>query len=84
MSPSKMSTQTVDLYDALVLFHCDLAVRGVHGELVAEIAREGMVWCLTSWREEDMVACLFSWCLEYARVMSEDRNELNFELQDDR
>ncbi|OJA17130.1 hypothetical protein AZE42_02586 [Rhizopogon vesiculosus] len=73
-----------DLYDALVFFRGDLAVREAREELVANIAREGMEWSLTFWREDDMVAYLFSWCLEYGRVMSEDRNELNFELEDDR
>ncbi|OJA14809.1 hypothetical protein AZE42_04185 [Rhizopogon vesiculosus] len=73
-----------DLYDALVFFRGDLAGRGAHEELAAKIGREGREWSLTFWREEDMVAYLFRLFLEYARLMSEDRNELNFELEDDR
>ncbi|OAX31753.1 hypothetical protein K503DRAFT_750457 [Rhizopogon vinicolor AM-OR11-026] len=48
-----------DLYNALVFFRSDLAVRGACGELVAKIVREGMEWTSTFCREEDMVAHLF-------------------------
>ncbi|OJA14367.1 hypothetical protein AZE42_04968 [Rhizopogon vesiculosus] len=74
-----------DLYDALVFFRGNLAGRGAHEELVAKIAREGMEWSLTFWRKEAVVAFCLSYCLEYARVMSEDRNSLmsNWKMVDD-
>ncbi|OAX33746.1 hypothetical protein K503DRAFT_699927, partial [Rhizopogon vinicolor AM-OR11-026] len=49
-----------DLYDVLVFFRGDLAVRWAHEELVAKIAREGVECSLTFWREEDAVA-FFVW-----------------------
>ncbi|KAJ8587552.1 hypothetical protein M405DRAFT_934650 [Rhizopogon salebrosus TDB-379] len=72
-----------DLYDALVFFRGDLAGRGAHEDLAARIAREGREWSLKFWREEDMTAYLFRLFLEYSRVMSEDRDELNFGPEDD-
>ncbi|KAG0702517.1 glycosyl transferase family 90-domain-containing protein, partial [Suillus ampliporus] len=69
-----------DLYDALLFFRGDPAGRGAHEELGAKIARSGREWSKAFWRKEDMTAYLFRLFLEYSRVMSEDRDSLNFEL----
>ncbi|KAG1724296.1 glycosyl transferase family 90-domain-containing protein [Suillus paluster] len=69
-----------DLYDALLFFRGDPSGRGAHEELGAKIARRGREWSRTFWRKEDMIAYLFRLFLEYSRIMSEDRDALNFEL----
>ncbi|KAG1724298.1 glycosyl transferase family 90-domain-containing protein [Suillus paluster] len=69
-----------DLYDALLFFRGDPSGRGAHADLGAKIARSGREWSRAFWRKEDMTAYLFRLFLEYARVMSEDRDSLNFEL----
>ncbi|KAG1741650.1 hypothetical protein EDB19DRAFT_704884 [Suillus lakei] len=69
-----------DLYDALLFFRGDLSGNGAHEDLAKKIARRAREWSLTFWRKEDMVAYLFRLFLEYARVMDEDRDLLNFEL----
>lgn len=69
-----------DLYDALLFFRGDLSGNGAHEDLAKKIARRAREWSLRFWRKEDMVAYLFRLFLEYARVMDEDRDLLNFEL----
>ncbi|KAG2114117.1 hypothetical protein DEU56DRAFT_841997 [Suillus clintonianus] len=69
-----------DLYDALVFFRDDLSGRGAHEDLAKKIAGRGREWSKGFWSKEDMVAYLFRLFLEYARAMSEDRDELNFKV----
>lgn len=70
-----------DLYDALLFFRGDPSGHGAHEDLAKKIARQAREWSLGYWRREDMVAYLYRLFLEYARVMDEDRDSLNFELE---
>ncbi|KAG1761134.1 hypothetical protein EDD22DRAFT_847968 [Suillus occidentalis] len=70
-----------DLYDALLFFRGDPSGHGAHKDLAKAIARQAREWSLGYWRREDMVAYLYRLFLEYARVMHEDRDLLNFELE---
>ncbi|KAF9267963.1 hypothetical protein L218DRAFT_995514 [Marasmius fiardii PR-910] len=67
-----------DLYDAFVFFRGDSNGKGSHDELARKIARQGREWSRTFWRREDMVAYFFRLMLEYARVMSPNREEVNY------
>ncbi|KAG2343415.1 hypothetical protein BDR05DRAFT_884254 [Suillus weaverae] len=69
-----------DLYDALLFFRGDPSGHGAHEDLAKKIARRAREWSLRFWRREDMVAYLYRLFLEYARVMDENRDSLNFEL----
>ncbi|KAG8901563.1 Glycosyltransferase Family 90 domain containing protein [Tulasnella sp. 408] len=68
-----------DLYDVLAFFLGD-----VHGKakgndaMAASIGVAGRKWATTYWRREDMVAYVFRLFLEYARVMSPNRNTMNY------
>ncbi|KAG2085479.1 glycosyl transferase family 90-domain-containing protein [Suillus cothurnatus] len=70
-----------DLYDALIFFRGDLSGHGAHEDLANKIAGRAREWSLKFWRKEDMVAYLYRLLLEYARVMDENRDSLNFELE---
>lgn len=70
-----------DVYDIMSFFRgTDDA--GVDGEaaLAERIARQGLEWSHSHWRKEDMTAYLFRLYLEYARLVSSDRHDLDFEL----
>jgi len=69
-----------DLYDALVFFAGDLAGDGAHDDMARRIGAQGRDWVSKYWRKEDMVAYSFRLWLEYARVMSPDRKDMNFHL----
>ncbi|KAF5381689.1 hypothetical protein D9615_005598 [Tricholomella constricta] len=66
-----------DLYDSLLFFRGDLHGENAHDELAREIAMAGRDWSLRFWRKEDLAAYMFRLFLEYARVMSADRLEMN-------
>ncbi|KAG2123705.1 glycosyltransferase family 90 protein [Suillus cothurnatus] len=70
-----------DLYDALIFFRGDPSGHGAHEDLANKIAGRAREWSLKFWRKEDMVAYLYRLLLEYARVMDENRDSLNFELE---
>ncbi|KAG1814630.1 glycosyl transferase family 90-domain-containing protein, partial [Suillus subaureus] len=70
-----------DLYNALLFFRGDPSGHGAHEDLAMKIAKRAREWSLQFWRKEDMVAYLYRLFLEYARVMDENRDSLNFELE---
>ncbi|KZT35728.1 hypothetical protein SISSUDRAFT_1050919 [Sistotremastrum suecicum HHB10207 ss-3] len=51
-----------------------------YDHLAEKIASEGKKWIGEYWREEDMTAYMFRLMLEYARVMSLDREAASFDL----
>ncbi|KAJ7347923.1 glycosyl transferase family 90-domain-containing protein [Mycena albidolilacea] len=65
-----------DLMDALVFFRA-------HDKAAARIAAAGREWSRRYWRREDMVAYMYRLFLEYARVMSTDRDAMSFEMWPD-
>ncbi|KAJ7584213.1 glycosyl transferase family 90-domain-containing protein [Mycena floridula] len=69
-----------DLHDALIFFRGDAHGHGAHENLARKIALEGRNWSRTFWRREDLVAYFFRLILEYARLMSPDREAMSFQL----
>lgn len=70
-----------DIYDIQAFFRgTDEA--GAEGEsaLAERIASQGLEWSHTHWRKEDLTAYVFRLYLEYARLVSPNRNSMNFEL----
>ncbi|KIJ36563.1 glycosyltransferase family 90 protein [Sphaerobolus stellatus SS14] len=76
-----------DLYDILAFFRGDISVKAGEGEaydgglndrLAEKIAKQGTDWSERFWRKEDMTAYMFRLYLEYARVMSTDRDAMSF------
>ncbi|EJT98346.1 hypothetical protein DACRYDRAFT_110788 [Dacryopinax primogenitus] len=69
-----------DLYDVLSFFRGDVANggEGEHDELAQEIAGAGKDWAGRYWRREDMTAYIYRLFLEYGRLMSDDRDKMNF------
>ncbi|EGN94295.1 glycosyltransferase family 90 protein [Serpula lacrymans var. lacrymans S7.3] len=67
-----------DLYDCLVFFRGGLYGEGAHEEHAQRIANAGRTWSKRFWRKEDMTAYMFRLFLEYARVMSVDRDAMTF------
>lgn len=53
---------------------------GHHEDLARKIAKAGREWSLKYWRREDLTAYMFRLFLEYARVMSKDRERNRFQL----
>ncbi|KAI5119394.1 hypothetical protein M0805_005937 [Coniferiporia weirii] len=69
-----------DLFDALVFFGGDLSGKGAHEEMARKIAYVGRDWTSRYWRKEDVTAYMFRLWLEYARVMSLDRDSMAYHL----
>ncbi|KAF8201269.1 glycosyltransferase family 90 protein [Mycena galopus ATCC 62051] len=67
-----------DLHDAAVFFRGDASGAGAHEDLARKIALAGRAWSKEFWRREDMVAYFFRLMLEYARLMSEDREAMSY------
>ncbi|KDQ51342.1 glycosyltransferase family 90 protein [Jaapia argillacea MUCL 33604] len=67
-----------DLYDSLIFFRGDLNGVGAHDELAKKIAGAGREWSRSFWRREDLTAYMYRLVLEYARVMSLDREEMTW------
>lgn len=67
-----------DLYDILTFFRGEDDWSKGNDALAASIAKEGKTWSRTFYRQEDMTAYMFRLYLEYARVMSPDRESLSF------
>ncbi|KAG6908851.1 hypothetical protein DXG01_003017 [Tephrocybe rancida] len=68
-----------DVYDALVFFRGGLYGEGGHEDLARTIASEGRAWSRSFWRKEDITAYVYRLVLEYARVMSSDRDAMSFD-----
>ncbi|KAI6038814.1 glycosyl transferase family 90-domain-containing protein [Pisolithus marmoratus] len=60
-----------DLYDVIAFFRH-------HDEAAAKIAGAGKKWSQEFWRKEDMSAYLYRLLLEYARVISVDRESMSY------
>lgn len=69
-----------DLYDSFVFFAGDEDGKGAHEVMAKKIASAGKEWALNYWRPEDITAYMFRLWLEYARVMSLDRDNMNFDI----
>ncbi|KAJ7489311.1 glycosyl transferase family 90-domain-containing protein [Mycena latifolia] len=67
-----------DLHDAVIFFRGDASGAGAHEDLARKIAMAGRIWSKTFWRREDMVAYFYRLILEYARLMSEDREAMSY------
>ncbi|KAF9004568.1 glycosyl transferase family 90-domain-containing protein [Cyathus striatus] len=68
-----------DLHDALLFFRGDANGEGAHEDLARKIAKAGREWSLTFWRREDIIAYFFRLLLEYARLMSLDRDAMSYD-----
>jgi hypothetical protein len=66
-----------DVYDSLAFFRGDMNGEGAHDDLARKIAMAGREWSKTFWRKEDLTAYMFRLFLEYARVMSVDREAMS-------
>lgn len=62
-----------DLYSSYTFFAGDLNLQNGHDMLARKIASAGRDWSKTYWRKEDLGAYMLRLFLEYARVMSDDR-----------
>ncbi|KAJ7457208.1 glycosyl transferase family 90-domain-containing protein [Mycena galericulata] len=78
-----IQTSYADLLDVLVFFRGDPAGAGAHDEMAARIAAAGREWSRRYWRKEDLVAYMYRLFLEYARVMSTDREAMSFVMWED-
>jgi hypothetical protein len=68
-----------DLYDSLIFFRGDPNGDGAHEDLARKIALQGREWSKAYWRKEDILAYFFRLFLEYARLMSLDREAMTFQ-----
>ena len=64
--------------DSPAQFRGDRSSRGGEPELAREIAESGRDWSLTHWRKEDMTAYVFRLYLEWARLVADRRESMNF------
>ncbi|KAJ7262915.1 glycosyl transferase family 90-domain-containing protein [Mycena rebaudengoi] len=67
-----------DVLDALIFFRGDPAGARAHDAMAQRIAEAGRAWSLSYWRKEDLTAYMFRLFLEYARVMSPEREKMSF------
>lgn len=70
--PTKMDYS--DLWSILAFFRGSPKGKGGHDEVARRIASNGQCWVERTWRREDMQAYMFRMYLEYARLMSPDRD----------
>lgn len=70
--PSKMDYS--DLYSILAFFRGTPKGKGGHDEVARRIASNGQCWVEKTWRREDLQTYMFRLYLEFARVMSPDRD----------
>ncbi|GAW02809.1 glycosyltransferase family 90 protein [Lentinula edodes] len=57
----------------------DMDGNGAHEELARQIALQGREWSKTYWRREDIIAYSYRMFLEYARIMSLDREAMAYQ-----
>jgi len=67
-----------DLYDILTFFRGEDDWSNNNDALGASIAKAGKEWSRAFYRKEDMTAYMFRLYLEYARLMSPERESLSF------
>ncbi|KLT40707.1 Cap3p [Cutaneotrichosporon oleaginosum] len=63
-----------DVYSILAFFRGSPTGRGSHDEVARRIARNGQCWVERTWRSEDLEVYMFRLYLEWARVVSDDRD----------
>ncbi|KIK70041.1 glycosyltransferase family 90 protein [Collybiopsis luxurians FD-317 M1] len=68
-----------DLWDSFTFFRGDLNGNLGHDDLAKKIGAQGREWSLEFWRYKDLVAYNFRLLLEYARVMSIERDSMSFD-----
>ncbi|KAJ3875522.1 glycosyl transferase family 90-domain-containing protein [Lentinula edodes] len=68
-----------DLYDSLIFFRGDSNGEGAHEELARQIALQGREWSKKYWRREDIIAYSYRMFLEYARLMSLNREAMTYQ-----
>ncbi|KAJ3886481.1 glycosyl transferase family 90-domain-containing protein [Lentinula edodes] len=68
-----------DLYDSLIFFRGDSNGEGAHEELARQIALQGREWSKKYWRREDIIAYFYRMFLEYARLMSLNREAMTYQ-----
>ncbi|KAG8870069.1 Glycosyltransferase Family 90 domain containing protein [Tulasnella sp. 331] len=71
-----------DLYDIMTFFRGNPGGDGTHDSIAKTIAMQGRAWSLTFWRRVDMDAYMFRLFLEFARVLSQDRESQTFTWDD--
>ncbi|EJT99477.1 hypothetical protein DACRYDRAFT_117721 [Dacryopinax primogenitus] len=69
-----------EVYDILTFFNGNVDENGEGGNdaLAEKIAAAGKDWVGRFWRKEDMIAYTYRLFLEYARLVSDDRQRMNF------
>ncbi|WVF71389.1 beta-1,2-xylosyltransferase 1 [Kwoniella sp. CBS 6097] len=70
--PSKMDYS--DLFSIMSFFRGTPSGRGAHDEVARRIALNGQCWVERTWRREDLQSYMFRLYLEYARLVSLDRD----------
>ncbi|PVF92131.1 hypothetical protein CPB86DRAFT_718049 [Serendipita vermifera] len=72
-----------DLYDIMLFFRGDGAGNPGYDDLASKIAAAGKQWSKTFWRKEDQTAYMFRLMLEWARLLSPDRDSMTFILTEE-
>ena len=67
-----------DLFDIMAFFSGDMEGNNGHDDLAKQIADQGKRYAADHWRYEDMEAYFFRLCLEWARLMSPDREQMDY------
>ncbi|EIW70562.1 beta-1,2-xylosyltransferase 1 [Tremella mesenterica] len=70
--PSKMDYS--DLFSIMTFFRGTPSGKGSHDEVARRIALNGQCWVERTWRREDLEVYMFRLYLEYARLISSDRD----------
>ncbi|ORX35699.1 hypothetical protein BD324DRAFT_631296 [Kockovaella imperatae] len=70
--PSKMDYS--DLFSIMAFFRGTMKGKGSHDEVARRIALNGQCWVERTWRTADLQAYMFRLYLEYARLISPDRD----------
>ncbi|WWD17085.1 beta-1,2-xylosyltransferase 1 [Kwoniella shandongensis] len=78
--PSKMDYS--DLFSIMSFFRGTPSGKGGHDEVARRIALNGQCWVERTWRREDLQIYMFRLYLEYARLVSPDRDngKMDFKL----
>lgn len=74
--PVKMDL--TDLYDIMVFFRGESSISTRHDEPAKKIGLAGKDWSNAYWRREDQTAYMFRLLLEWARILSPDRDCMAF------
>ncbi|GAA5882446.1 hypothetical protein JCM16303_001739 [Sporobolomyces ruberrimus] len=67
-----------DLYDIMAFFIGTPDGQGGHDSLAEKIGASGKRWAKEHWRKADMAAYMYRLCLEYARILYHDEQDVDF------